>query len=379
MNDELQAAYAKITTAVLAEDIFGPLGEATIKENLTQLEAIFGRIAQVLDPGNYVDGGGLQLVVTAALERLKVFYEAAKAKVNEQAYGQIIHDPGDFAISTDKRQYFLDGQLNVNSDISSVFHGSAVGGEDFTGAGQVAAKVIRDQSDDDLMINERRILQTFQANPAPQDKHLPVLLDYFKTSDGKLANVLRLLDGYSLDEVKAEYPNGVPEKHMVWMFKRILSVLGYVHDLGVVHGNIEPSHLLIGPYNHNVWLIDWCYASFQQSPFKVFNDDFSAPEVKEKKPPLPSADLYSAAKCMVYILGGDVQNNTMPETVHPDLHALLRSLLLISPLQRSQDAWEVYNYLDYLIVKLWGEKKFLDFVMLQPPLALTPAPIQLDS
>src|SRR5262249_19682565 len=153
-------------------------------------------------------------------------------------------------------------------------------------------------------------------------------------------------------------------KHMVWMLSRLLSVLGYAHSKGIIHGNIDPSHLMIRPSDHNLFLIDWSYAAVNPfrtgDGFKVWREHYSAPEVAERKRPIPASDLYAVGKCMIFILGGDVRNNSLPAQVDEKIQRLIIYFVRESPLQRAQDAWEMYTFLRKLMEELWGPRKFLE-------------------
>ncbi|SEO37740.1 hypothetical protein SAMN05428959_10787 [Duganella sp. CF517] len=76
------------------------------------------------------------------------------------------------------------------------------------------------------------------------------------------ALLLRSPVGYwgSLAAVRRNYPAGVDPRHAVWIWRRILEVLGYVHDAGWVHGRLGPEHLLVHPGDHGVLIIGWADA-----------------------------------------------------------------------------------------------------------------------
>jgi hypothetical protein len=83
--------------------------------------------------------------------------------------------------------------------------------------------------------------------------------------------------------------------------------------------------------------------------------------VKEKRFPTPAADLYSAAKCMIYLLGGDIKTNHIPQSVNPKISMFLEYFLLPSSIQRAQDAWQTYAQLQNLRNEIWGEERFRKF------------------
>jgi len=362
-DTELNALYELISQAVSPEDIFGNLeGE---NDKLSAVKDAYRKIVLVVHPDRC--DVRVKEMANDAFTRATSLYEKAQKKIEQGVYGT--HTPEhngaerDFVIQTRKREYRIKSTL-AQGDLSTVYLGECNSGDEF---GKVAIKVIDDPGDNDLMMNEIRTLKLFQSQPANQSKHLPVLMDQFKTSDNQLGIVLRCLDGcYDLYSVREKYKDGVSEKHMVWMFNRLLSVLGYVHSKGVTHNNIEPAHLLIRPKDHNLFLIDWSYAAINPKSgdgFKVFNEEYSPPEVRLRKSPLPSSDLYAAGKSMIYILGGDPKTNFIPSSVNDKLRRFVEFFVMESPLQRAQDAWEMHAMLNELVVELWGPKRFLEFEM----------------
>ena len=267
-----------------------------------------------------------------------------------------------FKIQTKRAEYFLDSD-SIEGDLSCVYFGY----ENNSGKTEIVLKLIREVKDNDLAQNEIRVLQYLQSRESSQRKHLPILLDQFKTDQGLIGLIFDRFDGYTLRDVRNNslYKGGVMAEHMAWIFCRLLSVIGYANKEGVIHGNIEPSNILIQPRDHNLCLLDWTAAlinpAITNDGFKLFNPNYSAPEVKERRSPTPAADLYSAGKCMVYLLGGDIQTNRLPKSVDPRISLFLNYFLLPSPLQRAQDAWHLYAELQNLRTEIWGEEKFLKF------------------
>ncbi len=78
-----------------------------------------------------------------------------------------------------------------------------------------------------------------------------------------LASAFRFRAGFqfTLEDVKREYPAGADARAIVWMWKRMLDVLGWLHDDGWCHGAIEPAHVIIHPRAHGVILGGWSEAS----------------------------------------------------------------------------------------------------------------------
>lgn len=360
---ELEILYDIINRADSPEKIFGHL--EGVADKLSAIKDTYRKLARAVHPDHCVadckEKGG------EAFAKISHLYEQAQKRIALGLYGSLVasgqETANDFIIKTKKGEYRIKQTL-AQGDLAMLYFADSDRAGQFP---EVAIKVLADPLDNDLMLNEMRMLGRFQADAAKQNKHFLPLLDQFKTSENQLGIVLPYLrDCYDLYSVREKYQDGVPEKHMVWMLNRLLSALGYVHSLGITHNCIEPSHLMIRPKDHNLFLIDWSYASFAAEAgagFKVYNEDFSPPEAERRKPPLPSSDLYSVGKCMIYLLGGDPKTKQIPRHVDKMIRLFLEFLVEESPLQRAQDAWEMHQLLNDLVVGLWGPKRFLEFEM----------------
>jgi serine/threonine protein kinase len=370
MDSDLKMVYDLIAEAICAEDVFGDLIDpAGNSSQMALLERSFTGLSETVNPELYKSFPNDREMAEEARDKLRLFYEKAKDRIEIEVYGQkrnnVMINYGRPAFQTEKRSYYL-GEPIIEGDLATVYDGECVMGDEF--AGRVAIKIISDPADNDLARNEIRALKLLHSKGGAQRKHLPVLLDHFVTDRDQVGIVLRYLDNcYDFSSVKEKYKKGVPEKHAVWMLNRLLSAIGYAHSLGIVHGNIDPSHLMVRPKDHNLFILDWSYSitdpKHTGEGFKVLNEKFSAPEVGQRKPPLPASDLYSIGLCMIDILGGDVEAKTLPDNVNEELQKFLKFFCLNSPQQRAQDAWQMHGQLETLVVRLWGPKKFLVFNM----------------
>jgi hypothetical protein len=369
IDKELEITYQMLSMAEYPEDIFGVLRSDDKDGKMEELSGIYRQLAKILHPDRYQNDITSQGIASSGFPLLVRFYERAKKKVEKETYGvaggeEGDDEPVDLVISTRNRDYHLRSTI-AEGDLSLIYSGDFTDQDGITN--KIVAKVIKDPSDNDLAQNEIRVLRMLHSNENRYLKHLPKLIDQFKTTEGQMGIILNYLDGYDLYSVRQRYKEGIPEKHMVWMLNRLLSITGYAHSRGVVHCNIEPAHIMIRPDDHNLFLIDWSYAAinpFQTGDgFKIINEDYSAPEVAQRKKPVPASDLYSIGKCMIFLLGGDIKTNTVPVNIDEKIKRLIRYLVLESPLQRAQDAWETHQFLNKLVVELWGPKTFLEFKM----------------
>ncbi|MET0320854.1 MAG: lipopolysaccharide kinase InaA family protein, partial [Duganella sp.] len=118
--------------------------------------------------------------------------------------------------------------------------------------------------------HEAAVLRQLQAAALPGaayfSQRLPQLVAHGaatgNVAHGTQALVLRHPVGYwgSLADVRRHYPQGIDPRHAVWMWRRMLDVLGYVHAAGWAHGRLAPEHLLVHPADHGILIIGWSRA-----------------------------------------------------------------------------------------------------------------------
>ncbi len=247
------------------------------------------------------------------------------------------------------------------NDHARLYRGQLPSGEN------IFIKMSAARSQNDWLFHERQILQRLTGTAGPLKKHLPHLMDHFTTTEGLATLVFESIPGLSLLQIRERLPDGIPARHSIWLARRILSILGHAHKEGILHGNIEPAHILVRPEDHNVWLIDWSYAIDNPArtgqTFRAHNPPYSPPEVTGRRPPLPASDLYSVGKCLLFALGGDPATATFPPAIEPALARFLGEAILSGAQSRWQDAWQVYGRLDRLREELYGAHEFIPFVV----------------
>ena len=231
--------------------------------------------------------------------------------------------------------------------------------------GQVTIKREQSPKGDLFIENELRILDILHGKSVPQWKHLPTVLDRF-SSAGRAGMVLQRLGGHSLTEVRSHrlHRDGVDERHMVWMLDRALSCLGYVHQCGVVHGNLTPENMRIDAASHNVVIGGWGAAAHNPAitaeQIRVFSDEFGAPEVKEQGEIGPWSDIYSLGKIMIWLLGGNHLTNQMPKGIKAPIQSFLLEMVNEDRFQRPSDAWALHAEETRIKDALW-RRQFLHF------------------
>ena len=169
---------------------------------------------------------------------------------------------------------------------------------------------------DSGLATEAGVLERLQALEVPSSAYfsqrLPQLVAFGVADafgDRRDALVTRSPVGYggTLDDVLAQHPDGLRDpRHAVWLWRRVLEVLAYVHGAGWSHADLRPAHWLVNPADHGVLLIGWRHArpggsaarDLMQSAWVVralLHGDGDDPPPLDARVPAPLAELLRLA------------------------------------------------------------------------------------
>jgi serine/threonine protein kinase len=216
-------------------------------------------------------------------------------------------------------------------------------------------KVPRRPADNDLMQAEASALSKLDTPYAPR------LLESFTHEDSdrvrRTVNVIARQDGFvSLAEVHAAYPGGLDPRDVAWMWRRLLTGLGWAHHAGLVHGAVLPEHVLIHPAEHGLVLVDWCYSVPAGTAVPALVAKHRAaypPEVPGKQPASAATDIFMATGLMLRLI------RNPPEA----MRRFARGCRYEKPRMRPQDAWRLLEEFDELLGDLYGPRRFRAFAM----------------
>ncbi len=212
---------------------------------------------------------------------------------------------------------------------------------------------------------ERKILSRLlrAAGTTTYRNYLPPLVESFATRGRfpQRINVFRWEPGfYTLEQVHEQHP-ALEGRHLAWIFKRLLTVLGFVHRQNIIHGAVLPCHALIHAASHGLHLVGWGGSvaigqRIRNIPARY--QDWYPPEVQHQRPASPATDLFLAARCLIYLASGDPVMNRMPEAVPAPMQRFLKTCLLESAAMRPDDAWALMEEFDDLLYALYGPPRF---------------------
>ena len=231
--------------------------------------------------------------------------------------------------------------------------------------------VSRLANDHVLLDNERCALVSLRnaAGDTTYREYLPSLVESFAVIDGfrKRVNVFEHEAGfYTLEQVHAQHA-ALDGRHLAWIFKRLLTVLGFCHTRRRVHGAVLPDRVLLHAGNHGLRLVGWepsVETGRTIPPISTRYHDWYPREVLQRWPASPATDLFLAARCLVYLAGGDPVRNRMPEAVPAPMRRFVETCLLERAGMRPHDAWKLLDDFDDLLHRLYGPPKFHELTMI---------------
>lgn len=263
------------------------------------------------------------------------------------------------------RQRYTLLRLLASGDVVDVHLATAACDSPTTSETPYLVKIARVPEGNPLLDTERKALTRLSADAGPTTyrKYLPVLVDSF-TAAGQFPqriNVFRWEPGFhTLEQVHAQHP-ALDGRHLAWIFKRLLTVLGFSHRRKRIHGAVLPCHTLIDAAGHGLKLVGWGRSVAVGQRIENVSGrylDWYPVEVQRQRPASPATDLYLAARCLVYLAGGDPVTNRMPDTVPLPMRRFLDTCLLESATMRPDDAWALLEDFDELLRALYGPPKF---------------------
>lgn len=237
---------------------------------------------------------------------------------------------------------------------------------------RVVLKVLRDRADLAVFGHEWEVLQELQRSQARgAEAFLPRLPQPVVHGDvvagawsGSRAMVFRWAHGFehTFEAVARAYPEGIEARASVWVWRRILEALSFVHASGFVHAAVVPPHLIVQNGEHGVRLVGFGHADRGGRGLRAVAKGFEAyyPAALTPSAPLsPAADLAMSARSIAALLGGDPVTGEVPSAVPAPLAAAIRQVAMVdamAPLR--EDAWALRERLGTLAAEVFGPPAF---------------------
>jgi len=242
----------------------------------------------------------------------------------------------------------------------------------------VIVKLLRDRRQHTALFdNEWEALQALQRSDAPGADTFttlipqPIIHGDIITGPhaGKRASIFRWASGFrhTIDEVIQAYPQGISPRASIWIWRRILEVLSFIHGSGMVHGAVLPSHVLVQENEHGLRLVGYSSTGSIGEKLRIISDRFASfyPQPARSRSTLTKQlDLTMSARCIVAILGGNPATASLPTTVPAQLAGIVRRIALSEYAgAASEDAWTIRDELGEIAKKVFGPSQFIPIVM----------------
>lgn len=155
------------------------------------------------------------------------------------------------------------------------------------------------------------------------------------------ATVWRHLSGFgpTFDDLLRAFPQGVDPRHGVWLWRRGLEMLGFIHGAGYCHGAILPQHCVVHPRDHGVLLVGWSCFSLPGKPLPALCGARLG-FYGESTVASPALDCSMLARSVIFVLGGDPLRGSLPAHVPTPFRDLLLESLDLSSNPRFTGAWD---------------------------------------
>jgi serine/threonine protein kinase len=138
---------------------------------------------------------------------------------------------------------------------------------------------------------------------------LPNVYRLAKHADGRLFTVMQLLPGQNL-RILLRHRRDWVLKALPILIKTIASSLAYIHSKGVVHCDVKPENIVVGP-GGRAYLVDFAGARWRRDWLRFWeripkeaSPSYITPEQILGKRPVPASDVYSFGVMVFEILAG---------------------------------------------------------------------------
>ncbi len=279
-------------------------------------------------------------------------------------------DDGRPRVHIDGRAYVIHGRI-AEGDGCDVF----LARRDRRLTELVLLKVLRATADADLLAREWRVLEALHQSEAQGADYfqrlLPQLVSHAKLTapglDPRPTSVFRWRSGFAhtLGDVLRAYPQGVDPRASVWIWKRLLELLGWVHRTGYTHGAVIPAHIIVHAGDHGVVLAGWSSAvrGERLPAVSASAERFYPSRVWRDRVASHTTDLIMAARSVAWVLGGDASTGAVPSTVPEPLARLVREYATLDPDAPADDAWEMIDRVSHAGREAFGPPRFVPLTM----------------
>lgn len=224
------------------------------------------------------------------------------------------------------------------------------------------AKVLRASEDEPLLQNEERVLSDLASSNAKGAPYFTTLLPQrvtrgriFGPANDTLVLLYREATGFrhTLADIAVAHGSALDPRHAVWIGRRTLELLDFVHRCGYVHASVVPTHILIDVRQHGARLVGYSCAARPGTRVALIDAQHSAIYPSAMLGPRgvrAQDDIAMLARCLAWAI-----------RAHPEKPAaLLRCLSELSDCAASVDAWQAQHQIAEAARDSFGPGRFIE-------------------
>jgi hypothetical protein len=371
MQTEMEYISDSLGSAETLQEIFGNF-VGSHKDTVKAIRKTFLNLSKATHP----DTHGSDPLSKETFTKLTELYNLAVQAAGDGKWGTKIPVPGREKILI-AGKYERD-RLLFKGDIADIHYGMALPQSHKDKIAPIVIKAARHSQDNDLLLAEKtntdKVREVMLDKGAPSwPQCFPEVLDSFLLSSpgGKRRiNIQNYFAGYlSLAEISKRIPAGLDGRTIVWMWKRLIVMLDWTYNAGIVHGAVLPPHVMFYPDNdgqttrdprkHSIRLSDWCYSVDTKVRSKLSSwvpqyKEFYAPEILNKEPLGHSTDVYMAAKVIL---------SMCDKTVPKELTASISRWVEKKPSKRPKETLEYFQEFLQTQQAVYGKPKWHDLIV----------------
>jgi serine/threonine protein kinase len=238
-------------------------------------------------------------------------------------------------------------------------------------------KILRDSTDADLFENEWNAINRLQKSEAQGANTYSILIPqpvmHGVSTDGsfvnKKVNIYRWASGFqnTFEDVIRAYPRGIPPRASIWVWRRILEILSFIHASGMAHGAVLPSNLLVQKNDHGIRLVGYSLAGQKGEKVKSIENSgeaFYPPSLQMERVLSDQLDIVMSARCVIALLGGNPSEASLPSGIPQKLADYIQRVALAkSGDPVCQNAWSIREELGRIADDVFGAPQFIPIEM----------------
>lgn len=229
---------------------------------------------------------------------------------------------------------------------------------------RVVIKRLRAREDEGMLKNEQRVLTALaksREQGAPYFTTLlpqPVAYGRISSANSRVeveaAAVFREPIGFAhtLADVARRHHHALDPRHAVWIGRRVLELLSFVHRSGFVHGAVLPEHILIDAREHGARLVGYSCAAAPGSAIECFDPRFTdlySESMLRDEAVEPRDDLSMLARSLLWATRS---HGEQPEALRAFLDELASGVGTV-------DAWQAQQHLSQAARRSFGAPRFV--------------------